>query len=68
MSVVQVVMRADYMQQQHDLKTEIAILESSFIEAQYTISNRLPTLERFIEPGDKIFVARDEASLVLGAE
>ena len=66
MSVVQVVMRTDYVQQQQELKTEIAMLEASYIEAQHTIASRIATLEGYNTDTAKIFVSREQASLVLG--
>ena len=47
MSVVQVVMRTDYIQQQNKLNAEIAMLEASYIEAQHTIASRIATLEGY---------------------
>lgn len=66
MSVVQVVMRTDYIQQQNKLNAEIAMLEASYIEAQHTIASRIATLEGYDTDTVKIFVSRQTPSLVLG--
>lgn len=65
MSVVQVVMRTDFIQQQRDLNAEIAELESSFIESQHVIASRIATLEGYNTDAEKIFVSREPASLVM---
>ena len=64
-SVVQVVMRTEYVQQQHELNTEIAMLEASYIEAQHTIATRIATLEGYNVETPKIFISREQSSLVL---
>ncbi|MBP6881216.1 MAG: hypothetical protein KBC35_01180 [Candidatus Pacebacteria bacterium] len=65
MSVVQVVMRTEQVQKQRDLSAEIAMLESSYIEAQHKIAARIATLDNQGSAVSKIFVSRDQASLVL---
>lgn len=64
MSVVQVVMRTEQVQKQRDLGAEIAMLESHYIEAQHTIASRIATLDDFDTETAKIFVSRDQESLV----
>jgi len=66
MSVVQVVMRTEHVQQQNSLNTEIALLESKFIQAQHTVASRLATLDGYDTETVKIFISREQASLVLG--
>jgi hypothetical protein len=67
MSVVQVVMRTETVQKQRELTAQIAVLESSYIDAQHEIASRLGTLTNYQSDSDKIFVARPSAdSLVLG--
>jgi len=65
MSVVHVVMRKEASQDISALKTEIAVLETSFIEAQHIIANRIATLEGYDTDTAKVFVTRGETSLVL---
>lgn len=68
MSVVQVVMRTEYIQDQRQLNAEIALLEAEYIEAQHTIAARIASLEGYDTNTDKIFVSRDQARLVLADE
>lgn len=67
-SVVQVVMRTEQVQKQHQLHTEIAILEAAYIEAQHTIASRIASLEGYNKNTPKIFVSREQASLVFSGE
>ncbi|MCA9362337.1 hypothetical protein KC906_03095, partial [Candidatus Kaiserbacteria bacterium] len=67
MSVVQVVMRTEYTQQQRELSADIALLESSYIEAQHKVAARIGDLEGYESDAPKMFVSRAQASLVLGA-
>lgn len=65
-SVMHVVMRQDSATDIKALQTEIAILESSYIEAQHTIASRIGTLDGYNTQTEKIFVARNNtAGLVL---
>ncbi|MCA9358842.1 hypothetical protein KC926_01400 [Candidatus Kaiserbacteria bacterium] len=68
MSVVQVVMRSDFVQQKHQLNTEIAQLEAKYIESQHKIATRIATLEGYDTNTPKIFVSREAASFVLGGQ
>ncbi len=65
LSVVHVVMRKEATQQQNQLRAEIAMLETSYIEAQHAIAARIATLEGYNTETDKVFVTRGETSLVL---
>tara|TARA_B100000508_G_C11464066_1_gene280654 strand:+ start:1105 stop:1410 length:306 start_codon:yes stop_codon:yes gene_type:complete len=65
MSVVQVVMRTEYVQDQRRLQAEIAELEASYIEAQHVIAARIATLDGYNTNTEKIFVSRTDTSLVL---
>ena len=65
MSVVHVVMRKEANQDISQLKTEIAVLETSFIEAQHIIAGRIATLEGYDTDTAKVFVTRGDTSLVL---
>ena len=66
MSVVQVVLRTEYIQTKNNLNTEIALLESEFIQAKHEVSAKLANLDGFREDSEKIFVERGGDSLVLG--
>lgn len=66
LSVVHVVMRKEVLQETNRLRSEIAFLETSYIEAHHTISNRVATADGFTEIRDKIFIsATPETNLVL---
>ena len=64
-SVVHVVMRKEASHDINELKTEIAVLETAFIESQHTIASRIATLDGFSIESKKIFVTRGDTSLVL---
>lgn len=66
MSVVQVVMRTEHVQKQNKLNTEIAMLETSFIEAQHNIASRIASLDGYEKDTAKIFISREQSSFVLG--
>lgn len=66
MSVVQVVMRTEFIQQQHELGAEIATLEAEYIESQHVIASRIATLDGYSQESEKFFVSREQPSLVLG--
>ena len=68
MSVVHVVMRTQYTQEQNTLRTEISQLEAQYIESQHTIAARIATLQGYDTDVAKIFVSRESASLVLRDE
>ena len=68
MSVVQVVMRTDHVQQQNGLNAEIAMLEASYIEAQHGVASQIADLEGYNVDTPKIFVAREQSSFVLGGQ
>lgn len=58
-SVVHVVMRKEATQEQNILRTEIAMLETSYIEAQHAIAARIATLDGYNVETSKVFVSRD---------
>jgi hypothetical protein len=67
MSVAQVVMRTEFIQQQNKLNNEIAMLEAEYIESQHTVASRISTLDGYDTSSDKIFVSRKQApTFVLG--
>jgi len=68
MSVVHVVMRTEFSQEQNSLRTEIAMLEAQYIESQHTIAARIASLQGYDTDVAKIFVSREPASLVLSGE
>jgi Tfp pilus assembly protein PilN len=68
MSVVQVVMRTEFSQEQNSLRTEIAQLEARYIDSQHLIAARISSLQGYETDVTKIFVSREPASLVLRDE
>ncbi len=56
-SVVHVVMRKEVIQETVQLRSEIAFLETEYIEANHIISNRVATLDGFKEVQAKIFIS-----------
>ncbi len=56
LSVVHVVMRKEVMQEINQLRSEIAFLESSYIEANHVISKRVALEPGFTSVQDKIFI------------
>ena len=65
-SVVHVVMRKEVLKEQNQIRGEIAMLETSYIEAQHKIAGRIADLDGYSVDTAKIFVTRGEDSLVLG--
>jgi len=65
MSVVHVVMRTQYTQEQNTLRNDIAMLEASYIESQHAVAARIASLQGYDTDVSKIFVSREAASLVL---
>ncbi len=65
LSVVHVVMRKETLAEQNKLRTEIAALETSYIEAQHKIAGRIAHLDGYSIDTAKIFVTRGQESLVL---
>ncbi len=65
MSVVHVVLRKEIMNDVAKVESQIAQLEASYITAQHKVSNKIAALENFTENETKIFVSRDESTLVL---
>lgn len=64
-SVVHVVMRKEADQEQNKLRAEIAMLETSYIEAQHKIADRIASQTEYAVDTEKIFITRGETSLVL---
>lgn len=65
MSVVHVVLRKEIMNDVSKVESQIAQLEASYITAQHKVSNKIAALENFTSNDTKIFVSRDESTLVL---
>jgi hypothetical protein len=68
LSVVHVVMRNEVIQSISQLRSEIAYLETSYIEANHQISSRVATLDGFNTVNNKIFInITSDQNLVLRA-
>jgi hypothetical protein len=65
LSVVHVVMRKEVLAEQNHVRTEIAELETSYIEAQHKIAGRIANLDGYSIDTAKIFITRGQDSLVL---
>ncbi len=65
LSVVHVVMRKEATAQIGELRSEIARLETSYIEAKHQISAKVANLDGFNQTDEKIFISKAEQSLVL---
>lgn len=68
LSVVHVVMRKEATAQIGQLRSEIAKLETSYIEAKHQISAKVANLDGFNETDEKIFISKTEQNLVLRSE
>lgn len=68
LSVVHVVMRKEATAQIGQLRSEIAKLETSYIEAKHQISAKVANLDGFNETNEKIFISKTEQNLVLRSE
>lgn len=65
-SVLHVVMRKEINQDIRKIQTEIAFLETEYIEAQHAVSADIASLQGFVETPKKVFLDRTKGSLVLG--
>lgn len=65
MSVVHVVFRKESHQEARQLESEISALESTYIEAQHAVSERIASAEALSETNEKIFVTRVPATVAL---
>lgn len=67
MSVAQVVIRTEFVQQQNKLNNEIAMLEADYIQSQHKVASRISTLDGYDTSTEKIFVSRKQTpTFVLG--
>lgn len=64
MSVVHVVLRKEVIQKTAAVESQIASLEASYITAQHTVSNKMAALENFTQNDTKVFIQRNESTLV----
>jgi hypothetical protein len=66
LSVVHVVIRKEVLQEVQQLRSEIAFLESSYIEASHVISQRVASADGFSAVKDKVFIKQStDTALVL---
>lgn len=65
MSVVHVVFRKESNHHARQLESEISALESTYIEAQHAVSERIASAEALSETNEKIFVSRVPAAVAL---
>ncbi len=66
LSVVHVVMRKDTLHDITQLRSDIAFLESSYIEANYEISQKVAMADEFSAVKDKVFIKQSiDQGLVL---
>ncbi len=66
MSVVQVVLRTEFVQQERQFSAEIATLESKYIKAQHNISSEIASLDSYNNESEKFFISREKGSFVFG--
>jgi cell division protein FtsL len=65
MSVVHVVMRKEVQSDIREVESSIAALESTYIESQHQVSERIAKAESLAETNEKIFIQRSSDTLVL---
>lgn len=64
-SIVHVVIRKEINHEMTQLHTEIALLESDYMQAQHLLSSDVANLAGFVATGEKIFLDPTPASLVV---
>lgn len=64
MSVVEVVLRKELVQNIRQTESEIAKLESAYILAQHAVSEKIASVTYLTETNEKIFVQRAPSTLV----
>jgi hypothetical protein len=64
MAVVHVVMRKEATELARTLESEIAALETEFMVAQHVVSSAIVKNQQFTQTSEKIFVKRNQDSLV----
>ncbi len=65
LSVVHVVMRKEVLTEINQLRSEIAFLESSYIEANHVISQQVANTDGFVAVKEKVFITSGGDGLVL---
>lgn len=66
-SVMHVVMRSEIEQDIALVHSQISQLESRYIDAQHRVSSDIATLQGYREVSSKIFIDREEPTLVLSS-
>lgn len=64
-SVVHVVLRKQAISAQSSVSSEIAELESAYIEAQHLVSDKIVATQDFNQNSDKIFVSRSVPTVAM---
>lgn len=64
MSVVHVVLRKEANHTLATLESEVAMLEATYIESQHLVSDQMAQLAQFSATSEKIFVTRQQPTLV----
>jgi hypothetical protein len=64
-SIVHVVLRTEVGSEIALLSSEISLLEGKYIEVQHKVSSDIASLQGYKKTGSKIFIDRNEGSLVL---
>ena len=67
-SVVHVVMRTEVTQEVTKIASEISALESEYIKAQHKVSSDIASLQGFQETAQKVFIDRNDDSLVFSTD
>lgn len=66
-AIIHVVVRGEVDQAITELNSEIGMLETKFIAAQHNVSADISSLAGFVEVDEKIFIERNDSTLVLSA-
>jgi hypothetical protein len=64
-TVMHVVVRKETTQSMKEVNSQIAALETEYIKAQHAVSERVAALPGFVLTPDKIFIERNETTLVV---
>ena len=64
-SVVHVVLRQESQRSISSLHSEISALESEYIKAQHSVSSEIAQRNGYVVASEKIFIGREESTLVL---
>ena len=66
-TIVQVVMQKQISSEIHELNSDIAKLESEYIEKQHALSREVASLDGFVSVENKIFINKSDTGLALSA-